>query len=360
MAFKLNKKVLELFTAEKIELYYAAFLEKKPNYEGVFFVGVKTTGVFCRPTCPARKPKLVNCEFFENAEQALLASYRPCKRCTPLCYPGETSDIVKKLVAAIESNPEKRWNDKDFEELSIDAVMARRHFNKRFGMTFVAYARARRMGLAFKQIRKGVSVIDSQLDAGYDSDSGFRDAFSKIMGAPPSKANGRTMLLKASWIDTKLGPMIAIADNEGLYLLKFIDKQGLEIEIEKLRSKTGGAIIPGESAPLLMIKKELDLYFSGHLKQFKTPLHMIGTDFQKKAWQALIHIPFGETRSYLDQAKSIGNERAFRAVANANGANQLSIVVPCHRIINSNGALGGYGGGQVRKQWLIDHEKKSL
>ncbi len=349
----------DMILEDTAKLYYRALLKKDPDHEGVFFVGVKTTGVFCRPTCPARKPKFENCEFFTNAEQALIASYRPCKRCNPLSYPSEASNIVKKLVDAIEKKPEKRWKDKDFEAISINSVTARRHFKKRFNMTFTQYARARRMGIAFKQIRQGSSVITSQLDVGYESGSGFRDAFSKIMGIAPSKAPQHNQLvLKASWLDTVLGPMIVISDHEGLYLLEFADRRGLEREVERLRLKKKATIIPGETMPFTMIKKELELYFSGKLWEFKTPLHLIGSEFQKKAWNALIQIPYGQTRSYLEQAKAIGNERAFRATANANGANQLAIVIPCHRIIHNNGNLGGYGGGKIRKQWLINHEKQ--
>lgn len=338
--------------------YYNALLKKDSNYEGVFFVGVKTTEVFCRPTCPARKPKFENCEFFENAQDALIASYRLCKRCTPLSHPGEVSDIVKKLVNAVESNPEKRWTDKDFKEIFTDSVTVRRHFKQRFGMTFVQYARARRMGIAFKQIRQGSSVINSQLDSGYESGSGFRDAFYKIMGVAPSKVSQHNQLiLKASWIDTLLGPMVAISDDKSLYLLEFADRRSLEKEIERLRHKKKIVIIPGCTDPITMIKKELKLYFSGKLTSFKTPLCLIGSDFQKKAWHALMQIPYGQTRSYKSQAEIVGNEKAFRAIANANGANQLAIIIPCHRIINHNGELGGYGGGKVRKEWLIKHEK---
>lgn len=216
------------------------------------------------------------------------------------------------------------------------------------------------MGIAFKYIRKGYSVIESQLDVGYESGNGFRDAFSKIMGSVPAKIDNHQIMLKASWLDTKLGPMIAISDNEGLYLLEFVDRRSLEKKIERLRLKKKAAIVPGETVHIAMIKQELDLYFSGKLKAFKTPIYLIGSDFQKKAWNALIQIPYGQTRSYLQQAKAIGNELAFRAVANANGANQLAIVIPCHRIINSNGDLGGYGGGKTRKQWLIDHESQHV
>lgn len=337
------------------ERYYQALLNKDPEFEGTFFVGVKTTGVFCRPTCPARKPKFINCEFFESAKEAMLASFRACKRCQPLSHPSQMSPIIKKLVEAIEANPEKRWKDKDFNELSIDASTARRQFKKRFGMTFVEYARARRMGLAMKHIRKGNLVIDAQLSTGYESGSGFRDAFSKIMGAAPTKLECR--ILNAAWLDTELGPMICIADNEGLYLLEFVDRRGLELEVERLRKKLSAAIIPGETPIVQQLKTELKQYFEGEKLTFKTPIHLIGTPFQKQVWELLQTIKAGETQSYGDLANKLGKPTAYRAVAQANGANQLSLIIPCHRIINSNGELGGYGGGIVRKQWLISHEK---
>ena len=345
--------------AQKQE-FYQALLDKDAHYEGVFFVGVKTTGVFCRPTCPARKPKFENCEFYKTAGEALLASFRPCMRCRPLSHPNQVSDLVRRLVDAVEADPSRRWKDRDFEELSVDASTARRQFKKRFGMTFVEYARARRMGLAMKQIRAGDAVIDAQLNTGYESSSGFRDAFSKIMGAPPTKFEKHRTILKASWIDTKLGPMIAIADEAGLYLLEFVDRRGLEREVERLRLKTKAAIIPGVTDPIKSIAIELESYFEGKLKEFNTPLHLLGSPFQKLVWDELMRIPYGQTRSYMAQAEAIGKATAYRAVANANGANQLAIVIPCHRIINSNGDLGGYGGGITRKQWLIEHEKQGL
>jgi AraC family transcriptional regulator of adaptative response/methylated-DNA-[protein]-cysteine methyltransferase len=216
------------------------------------------------------------------------------------------------------------------------------------------------MGLAMKQIRSGDAVIDAQLNTGYESSSGFRDAFSKIMGAAPTKFNQHHKMLKASWLDTKLGPMLAIADKAGLYLLEFVDRRGLEREVERLRLKTQAAIIPGITDPIKSITLELASYFDGRLTDFKTPLHLLGSPFQRLVWEELMRIPYGQTRSYATQADSIGKATAYRAVANANGANQLAIVIPCHRIINSNGDLGGYGGGITRKQWLIDHEKQGL
>ena len=148
-------------------------------------------------------------------------------------------------------------------------------------MTFVEYARARRMGLALKQIREGHAVIDAQLSTGYESSSGFRDAFSRIMGAAPSRS-GHHNILKASWIDTRLGPMMAIADEEALYLLEFVDRRGLEREVERLRQRTKSAIVPGYTAPIRSIELELGAYFDGKLTEFKTPLFLLGSPFQKK------------------------------------------------------------------------------
>jgi AraC family transcriptional regulator of adaptative response/methylated-DNA-[protein]-cysteine methyltransferase len=347
-----------LSTATKEE-YYQALLAKDSRYEGIFYVGVKTTGIFCRPGCSARKPKFENCEFYQTAQEALLASFRPCLRCRPLSHPNIVSPLVRTLVEAVEANPEKRWRNSDFAALSVDASTARRQFKKRFGMTFIEYARGRRMGIAMKEIREGKEVINAQLNAGYESSSGFRDAFTKIMGAAPTNFDQHHSILKASWLDTPLGPMLAIADEDALYLLEFVDRRGLEREVERLRKKTKSAIIPGSTPAIVSIEKELHSYFEGTLKQFKTPIYLLGSPFQKLVWQELIRIPYGETRSYSKQAENIGKPTAFRAVANANGANQLAIIIPCHRIINLDGNLGGYGGGIARKQWLIEHERRT-
>lgn len=170
--------------------------------------------------------------------------------------------------------------------------------------------------------------------------------------------NKQLNILKSSWLETPLGPMLAIADENFLYLLEFIERHSLEHEIEKLRKKTNSVISLGSTAPIYSIENELKLYFQGKLKDFKTPILLLGSPFQKQAWEVLTKLPYGETRSYTTQATAIGKPSAFRAVANANGANQLAIVIPCHRIINTNGNLGGYGAGITRKKWLIEHEKQ--
>jgi AraC family transcriptional regulator of adaptative response/methylated-DNA-[protein]-cysteine methyltransferase len=187
---------------------------------------------------------------------------------------------------------------------------------------------------------------------------GVKTTGSKIMGAATTKFDPHDLILKTSGFDTKLGPVIAISDEYNLYLLEFIDRRGLEREVERLKLKTKATIIPGTTDPIRSIEAELHAYFEGVLTEFKTPLHLLGSPFQRLVWEELLRVPYGSTRSYLAQAEGIGKRTAYRAVANANGANQLAIVIPCHRIINHNGNLGGYGGGVTRKQWLLNHEKR--
>ena len=157
-------------------------------------------------------------------------------------------------------------------------------------------------------------------------------------------------VLKASRLDTPLGPMIAAGDEEALHLLEFVDCR----EPEGWRE---WAIAPGSAGSIDSIEEELKLYFEGKLKEFKTPLSLVGTPFRKQVWEELRKIPYGKTASYLDLAIAVGKPTGYRAVAQANGANRFAIAIPCHRVINANGALGGYGAGVERKKWLIEHER---
>lgn len=339
----------------KIDEYYNALVSKDSNYEGVFFAGIKTTGIFCRPTCSARKPFKQNCDFFDTAQEALLAGFRPCKRCKPLDIPNDMSDEIKKLVRAVEENPERKWKDRDFDELSISANTARRQFKKYFGMSFIEYSRARRLGLAFKEIRSGQTIINAQLESGYDSGNGFRDAFSSTMGVIPKNSKD-LMLLYSTWIETKLGSMLVITDEKKLYLLEFVDRRGLENEIVRLRKRLNAVILPERKPMVDQLEKELMAYFETGIRTFETPLYLLGSDFQKNVWQELMKIPDGTTISYKELAQKIGNDKASRAVARANGSNQIALIIPCHRVINSNGELGGYAGGLARKEWLLKNE----
>ena len=172
-----------------------------------------------------------------------------------------------------------------------------------------------------------------------------------------SKKQSREDVLKVSYLETPLGRMIAVANEDALFSLEFVDRKNLEQKAERLRHKTGSAIISGQTKQTVLIEKELDFYFKGKLKEFKTPMKFLGTPFQIQVWEELMKIPHGETRSYSDIAHAIGKPTAFRAVAQSNGRNPLAIIVPCHRVINLNGDLGGYSSGLDRKKWLLSLEK---
>ena len=166
--------------------------------------------------------------------------------------------------------------------------------------------------------------------------------------------------LKWHKIETPLGAMMAVADEEALFFLEFEDQKGIDNAFGHLSQEVGATISPGMTSVHHTLKKELDSYFKGMLKEFKTPLHIMGSPFQRGVWEELQRIPFGETRSYAELAKAIGRPTAFRAVAQANGANRLALIVPCHRVVYSNGSLGGYAGGVNKKKWLLSHEKASF
>lgn len=340
---------------EQKQEYYEALVKKDSTYDGIFFAGIKTTGIFCHPTCTARKPKFENCQFYLTAEEALLAGFRPCKICHPMSFPHDIPEEVKQLVTAVEEHPEKRWQESDFRELGLHSATARRKFKTVYGMTFVQYARSRRMGLAFKEISNGSKVIDQQVATGYESASGFNDAFTKIMGNPAKKT--AIKVLNANFISTPIGQMMSISDEDYIYLLEFADRRGLEREIERLRLKLNARIIPGQNKTNELLEQQLGEYFKKERTTFDVPLFRMGTPFQKKVWQILEEIPKGEVWSYKDIAEKLGDKNKVRAVGNANGANQVAIIIPCHRVIKTNGELGGYGGGLERKKYLLALEK---
>jgi AraC family transcriptional regulator of adaptative response/methylated-DNA-[protein]-cysteine methyltransferase len=210
--------------------------------------------------------------------------------------------------------------------------------------------------LALAGVRQGKSMLDLQLDHGFESGSGFRVAFNRHLGAAPSRAHD-VECLYAQWFETPLGAMLALADDGGLALLEFVDRRGLEREIELMQKKLKRRILPGAHRYLAQIGDELAAYFAGREFTFATPLALCGSPFQRAVWNALLAIPPGATRSYADIAATIGRGTAVRAVGRANGDNRLCLIVPCHRVIGADGALTGYGGGLWRKQWLLEHER---
>jgi AraC family transcriptional regulator of adaptative response/methylated-DNA-[protein]-cysteine methyltransferase len=336
---------------------YRALASKDPEFDGVFFTGVRTTGIFCRPVCSARKPKRENVVFFPSARDAILAGFRPCRVCRPMSTAGAEPEAVAALLAELERAPAVRITDAGLRERGVDPVVLRRWFKKRHGLTFHAYLRALRVGAAFGQIAHGDRTLDAGFAAGWESASAFGEAFKKFTGAAPEEARGRT-LVRVSRLGTPLGPMLAGATDKGICLLEFVDRRMLPTQLDRVRKLYGLSPLPGSSPFFDRLSGELHEYFRGKLKVFAVPLDLAGTGFQQRVWAGLRAIPYGTTRSYAEQARRLGMPSAVRAVARANGDNRIAIVVPCHRVVGSDGKLVGYGGGLWRKMSLLEHERR--
>ena len=346
-----------LFDLPDDDVLYAALIARDPAYDGFAFVGVKSTGIFCRLTGPARKPKRENSVFYPSMVSAMEAGFRPCKRCRPLMQGGEKDPLVLKLLAALENEPDRKWSEGDVQAMNVDPSTVRRAFKRQFGITFLEMARLRRVGKGVDALAGGEAVIEAQLDASFGSGSGFRAAIIRQIGSNPSQAR-KHQFLKADWLDTPIGSMLAIASRDALYLLEFIDRPALPNEIERLKQLTSSEIIFGRTSLTNQVEQELAAYFAGERQTFGIPLAESGSLFTRKVWDALRAIPAGELRSYSALAADIGQATASRAVARANGANQIAILIPCHRVIGADGSLTGYGGGLWRKRWLIEHERR--
>jgi AraC family transcriptional regulator of adaptative response/methylated-DNA-[protein]-cysteine methyltransferase len=333
-----------------------AFLRGDESYDGVFYTGVRTTGIFCRPSCTARKPRPENVEFFATPREASFSGYRPCKRCRPLDADGQPPAWVRRLLERIDASPALRIRAADLRSAGIDPARARRYFVRHYGMTFQAYCRARRLGDAFRMIKEGATVSEVAGESGFESESGFRAAFARAFGTTPGEAASDDAIV-LDWIPSPVGPLVAGANSEGLCLLEFSDRRMLETQIETLRRRVGRILVPGRNHWLETLRTQLAEYFDRRRQVFDLPLVIRGTEFQQKVWRALLTIPYGQTWSYRQLAARVGQPAATRAVGTANGMNRIAIVIPCHRVVNADGRLGGYGGGVWRKQLLLDLER---
>ncbi len=350
---------MQLSLLPDTDTMYHALVNKDSSFEGVFFAAIKTTGIFCRPTCHARKPKPENVEYFGNSKEALDHGYRPCKVCHPMEMKGVVPIWLKPLLDDIEQTPNIKINDQNLRDRGLDPTRVRRWFKKNHGMTFQSYLRSLRINNAFGQIRQGDQVIQSAFSNGFESLSGFLDSFKNSTGFTPKESKYKNVI-SVTRIPTPLGPMIAGATDKGICLLEFTDRRMIETQLERLRKYLRAELIPGQSPFFGSLTSELSLYFEGKLKKFSVPLETPGTEFQQKVWKVLQDIPYGKTRSYKEQAIAINNLKAIRAVATANGDNRIAIIIPCHRVIGSDGSMTGYGGGVWRKQKLLELERKNF
>jgi len=334
-----------------------AFYARDASYDGVFFVGVRTTGVFCIPSCAARKPLPRNVEYFASGYDAETAGYRPCRRCRPERAANPAPDWLDGLLTRIDRDPSARWSDQDLVSLGHAPWRVRRHFRERFGMTFHAYCRARRMAGALHDIRVGSDLDDVVFDHGYESHSGFRSAFAKTFGLPPGRSRA-TECIEVDLVDTALGPVVVGATSSALCLLEFATRRMLATQVDVLRRRFATVLVPGRNDVIARTAEELAEYFAGRRTRFDVPIAAPGTPFQERVWASVRAIPFGATRSYESIAREVGRPGAVRAVGTANGANRIAIVIPCHRVCRKSGELGGYGGGRWRKQALLDLERR--
>jgi len=297
---------------------------------GKFYTGVKTTGIFCNPTCPAKLPKLENINFYKTTKDALMDGFRPCKVCKPINIPKKTPENIKVLLQEVADNPSIKFKDYDLVKRDIKPEQVRKWFQDNHDLTFQDYIRIIRVNHRF-----GIATI-------FDNTN-------------EKKADKNTIVITK--IPTPFGTMIAGATTRGICMLEFMDRRMLETQLGRLEKYFSAHVVSGTSPFFIQLNTELKEYFSGSRKTFDVPLEIKGTKFQESVWDALLAIPYGKTVSYQEQAIAINNPKAVRAVAKANGDNRIGIIIPCHRVIGKDGKMTGYGGKIWRKEYLLNLER---
>jgi len=341
------------------EARWAAVLARDHAYDGAFVFAVRTTGVYCRPGCPARRPKPENVVFFGSAQAAEAAGFRACLRCRPDAATGDGAHFHSvlgacRLIAESETPP-------TLGALADAVGMSRFHFQRVFkrelGMTPKQYADAQRQARARAALRSAATVTEALYDAGYDSAARFYAQAGRALGMSPGdyKAGGRGQAIWYALADSALGRVLVAGTARGLCAIFFGDADAaLEAE---LRTCFPNARLVAADEAMREWVAEAVAYIDMPKGVFQLPLDIQGTAFQQKVWAALRDIPFGETATYAELARRVGAPAATRAVASACGANPAAVAVPCHRVLRSDGGLGGYRWGIERKRRLLDRER---
>jgi len=332
---------------------YAAFMARDPCHDGKFVVAVKTTGIYCKPSCPARRPRRENIEFFETSGAAQSAGYRPCMRCLP-------DDVSRDRVAvekarALLNASEERIS---LEGLAKAVGYAPHHFQRLFkrahGLSPAAYARALRVERAKAALASESKVTDAIYKAGYSGPSRFYSDMKGQLGMSAStwKNGGAGERIRYAIVETGLGMMLLAGTEKGLCRLSFNEDEAA------LRKHFPNAdIISADAEFETLAQKVARVVDAPDQPQEHIPLDIRGTDFQQAVWGALCAIPQGETRSYAQIAAEIGRPKAVRAVGTACGDNMIAVLIPCHRVLRSDGALGGYAYGLDIKRRLLKIEE---
>ena len=338
-----------LMRSSRDDAAWAAFEARDRSWDGRVIGAVRTTGIYCKPSCPARRPKRENVEFFGSADEARAAGYRPCLRCKP-DEVGRDREAVSKAIRLIEERDETMR----LSELAASVGYAPHHFQRLFtrdvGMSPAAYARAFRLKRAASNLTEGKTVTETIYDSGYSAPSRFYDD-AKRLGMSPSawRDGGRGVTIRFAVADTALGRLLVAATDKGICSLNFDDDEA------RLRRRFPNATILADDGSIAPLVAEA-LSQIDRPGVHELPIDVRGTAFQEKVWAELRKIPPGETRSYADIAAAIGDPKATRAVGTANGSNPVAVLVPCHRVIRSDGSLGGYAGGLERKRKLLAAE----
>jgi AraC family transcriptional regulator, regulatory protein of adaptative response / methylated-DNA-[protein]-cysteine methyltransferase len=335
-----------------------AFRSRNRAADGKFIVAVKTTGIYCRPVCPARPPKVENILFFDSIAEARSAGFRACKRCLPdgLSLQTQVEEIVKRAdrLASKEEGPVKVATLARISGLS-EARLARL-FKSSLGLTPKQFLLARATQKFENNLRGGKSVTHAILDSGFAS---FSRAYvaGRRLGVRPGdvRSGGEELVIRVGVRRCSLGFLAIGLSERGLCALTFGDTA--DDALEAVRSHHPKAQIIRDDSDMEKELRETEKAVSESASFLNLPLDIRGTVFQEKVWKALTKIPRGETRSYAEVARAIGHPKGYRAVAQACGANKIAVLIPCHRVIGSNGDAGGYAYGVPRKRALLKKER---
>ena len=344
-------------TADRLDTdaAWAAFERRDRSWDGRIIGAVKTTGIYCKPSCPARRPKRENVEFFASGEGARAAGYRPCLRCKP-DEVGRDREAVAKAVRLIERAEEPPSLDQLARAVGYAPHHFQRIFSRDLGVSPAAYARALRAKRAEKHLEENERVTDAIYDAGYSGPSRFYDDARERLGMAPSawRDGGRGETIRYAIADSPLGPLLVAATAKGICRLTFDEDESA------LRRRFPNADIRADDGTIADWVEGALIAIERPQAAPDLPIDVRGTAFQEAVWRELRKIPLGETRSYSDIAVAIGEPTATRAVGTANGSNPVAVLVPCHRVIRSDGTLGGYAGGLERKKKLLAAEGATL
>lgn len=331
------------------ERAWAAMRSRDRSFDGKFVTGVLSTGIYCRPSCAARHPKRENVRFFATAVQAEAAGLRACLRCRPNDVARDEA-AVKTVIDAIRMAETAPTLGKLGEMTSYSPAHLQRIFKRETGLSPAAYARALRSERVKDALAGGASVTEAIYDAGYGSASRFYEE--RKMGMKPSvwKNGGQGARVHWASVRTTLGPMLVAATDKGVCCLSFNEGE------EELRERFPKADLQRGGDDFQRLLDEVVAQVEAPGRPHNIPLDVQGTAFQEAVWQELRKIPEGETRSYADIAAAIGKPKAVRAVGSANGANHVAVLIPCHRVVRSDGTMGGYAYGLEIKGRLLEKE----